>query len=213
MIWTAWLKISPGHSWKGPMISAVRLVFRSIVRIVGLNLTTVILPGYSTPNLLVLSLQDRNNSRWTRPSAHVIRTNWKLLPWPKKKEPSLWCIMWYRRICSLISLRCIDAWSHGSRKSRSLAVLQLNQAPWFLDITRFWFYASAAWFFFFVQGSTTSCCPIMLLGWYAVPLWARAILHSADWSWLFSSSKANISESPSFFPVAHSRKTKGRISI
>ena len=42
----------------------------------------------------------------------------------------------------------IDAWSHGSRNSRSLAVPQLNQAPWFLDITRFWFYASAAWFFF-----------------------------------------------------------------
>ena len=60
----------------------------------------------------------------------------------KKKEPSLWCIIWYRRICSLISPRCIDAWSRGSRKSRSLAVSQLNQAPWFLDITRFWLYAS-----------------------------------------------------------------------
>ena len=72
-----------------------------------------------------------------------------------KKEPSWWYIMWYRRICGLISLRCIDAWSRGSRKSRSLAVPQLNQAPWFLDITRFWFYASTAWFFFFfVQGST-----------------------------------------------------------
>ena len=71
----------------------------------------------------------------------------------QKKEPSLWCIMWYRRICSLISLWCIDAWSRGSRKSRSLAVPQLNQAPGFLNITRFWFNASAAWFFFFVQGS------------------------------------------------------------
>ena len=50
--------------------------------------------------------------------------------------------MWHRRICSLISPRCIDAWS---RKLRSLAVPQLNQAPWFLDITRFsrfWCYAS-----------------------------------------------------------------------
>ena len=28
----------------------------------------------------------------------------------QKKEPFLWCIMWYRRICSLISPRCIDAW-------------------------------------------------------------------------------------------------------
>ena len=69
----------------------------------------------------------------------------------QKKEPSLWCIMWYRRICSLISPRCIDAWSRGSRKSRSLAVSQLNQARWFLDITRFWFYASTGWFFFFLS--------------------------------------------------------------
>ena len=73
----------------------------------------------------------------------------------KNKEPS-WVMHhvikshdeYHRRICSLISPRCIEAWSRGSRKSRSLAVLQLNQAPWFLDITRFWFYASAAWFFF-----------------------------------------------------------------
>ena len=43
----------------------------------------------------------------------------------QKKEPSLWCITWYRRICSLISLRCIGAWSRGSRKSHSLAVPQL----------------------------------------------------------------------------------------
>ena len=28
----------------------------------------------------------------------------QLLPWPKK-EPLWWCIMWYRRICSLISPR------------------------------------------------------------------------------------------------------------
>ena len=69
----------------------------------------------------------------------------------KKKKPSWWCIVWYRRICGLISLRCIDAWSRGSRKSRSLAVPQLNQALWFLDITRFWFYASTAWFLFFLS--------------------------------------------------------------
>ena len=33
----------------------------------------------------------------------------KLLPWTKKKkkEPSWWCIMWYRRICGLISPLCI----------------------------------------------------------------------------------------------------------
>ena len=55
---------------------------------------------------------------------------------------------WYRRICSLILPRCIDAWSRGSCKSGSLTIPQLNQALWFLDITRFWFYASAAWFFF-----------------------------------------------------------------
>ena len=72
----------------------------------------------------------------------------------KKKKPSQGCIIWYRRICSLISPRCIDAWSCGSRKTHSLAVLQLNEAPWFLDITRLWFYALAAsFFFFFAQGS------------------------------------------------------------
>ena len=80
---------------------------------------------------------------------HLFGTQTAIFYYPgQKKEPSLWCIMWYRRICSLISPRCIDAWSRGSRKSRSLAVPQLNQAPWFLDITRFWFYASTGWFFF-----------------------------------------------------------------
>ena len=71
----------------------------------------------------------------------------------KKKEPSWWYIMLYRIICSLISLRFIDAWSRSSRKSRSLAVPQLNQVPWFLDNTslRFWFYALATWLFFFLS--------------------------------------------------------------
>ena len=64
--------------------------------------------------------------------------------------------MWYWRICSLISPRCIDAWSRSSHKSRLLTVPRLNQTPWFFNITRFWFYASPAWFlFFFVQGSST----------------------------------------------------------
>ena len=76
------------------------------------------------------------------------------LPWTNK-EPSWWGIMWYRRICGLISPQCIDAWSRGSCKLCLLTIPQLNQAPWFLDITRFWFYASAAWFLFFVQGSTS----------------------------------------------------------
>ena len=53
--------------------------------------------------------------------------------------------MWYRRICSLISPRCMDAWSRGSRKSCSVAVPQLNQTPWFLDITRFWLKARGWW--------------------------------------------------------------------
>ena len=74
----------------------------------------------------------------------------------KKKEPSWWCTKWYRRICSLILPRCIEAWSRGSCKSGSLTIPQLNQALWFLDITRFWFYASAGWFFFFVKGNRWS---------------------------------------------------------
>ena len=90
----------------------------------------------------------------------------------KKKEPSLWCIMWYRKICSLISPRFIDVWSRGSRKPVRSRFPQLNQAPWFLDVTslRFWFYASAAWFFFFLSRvvsqqrghgvlSSSCCCP------------------------------------------------------
>ena len=94
-----------------------------------------------------------NGSYFGLPSSSIHRMTWPAGNFlystlAKKKEPSWWCIMWYRRICGLISLQCIDAWSCGSRKSRSLAVPQLNQAPWFLDITRFWFYASTAWFFF-----------------------------------------------------------------
>ena len=85
-------------------------------------------------------------STWLLPIfASEFAVNFIILPWQKKKEPSWWCIMEYRRICGLISLRCIDAWS---RKSHSPAVPQLNQSPWFLNITRFCFYASTAWFFF-----------------------------------------------------------------
>ena len=69
----------------------------------------------------------------------------RVLPWTKKKKKknhrgNASCD---KRICSLISPWCIaiDAWSRGGRKSRSRAVPQLNQAPWFLNITRFWLYA------------------------------------------------------------------------
>ena len=47
---------------------------------------------------------------------------------------------------------CVKSWQS---QVGSLAVPQLNQAPWFLDITRFLFDATAAWLFFLVQGSRT----------------------------------------------------------
>ena len=88
-----------------------------------------------------------------------------VLPWPKN-EPSWWCIMWYRRICGLISLRCIDAWSRVRSRFRSRIKLHDSSISQDSD------FMHQQHGSFFVQGSMYFC--------------QHGLLHMPDQSWTSS---------------------------
>ena len=134
----------------------------------------------------------RNGSTWKLGLIWVcIQASWTdqfILPWTKKKkkkrQPSWWswsCIMWYRRICSLISLRRIDAWSRASAsrvRSRFRSWIKHRDSSISRDSD--FMHQQHGSFFFFVQGSsfTYACCYVCtikyLLEGDALSCWSEA---------------------------------------
>ena len=85
------------------------------------------------------------------PSRKWKRRFYYLLPWPKKRTIVVMHHVISKNLQSDFAAihRCVK--SRQSQVAFACAVPLLKKAPWFLDITRLWFYASTAWFFFFLS--------------------------------------------------------------